>query len=258
MGVASVLTRDRSSTSVLKKVVSRRNVNRSRIRSGQDNANKKRSSLYVTLLSRLASSSHPDPNGESRLHSVLARLKTTDTKDMHALLIVDLQNDFCPGGALAVPEGDIIVPTVNQLLGNFDHVLMTQDWHPEGHQSFASSHPDHDPYDVIEVDYGEQVLWPDHCVQGTEGAEFHPELDTTHSELIIRKGFRPEIDSYSAFYENDGETPTGLAGYLRERSIDTLYLCGLAARCVLARNFKQNEGLRPIGTGTLPVNGEPN
>ncbi len=147
---------------------------------------------------------------------------------MDALLIVDLQNDFCPGGALAVPEGDTIVPTVNALAARFDHVIQTQDWHPAGHQSFASSHPDHAPMDVIEVDYGEQVLWPDHCVQGTEGAEFHPDLDTAPSELILRKGFRPEIDSYSAFYENDGTTPTGLAGYLRERGIDTLYLCGLA------------------------------
>lgn len=147
---------------------------------------------------------------------------------MDALLIVDLQNDFCPGGALPVPEGDTIVPTVNELAEDFDRVLQTQDWHPAGHQSFASSHPDHDPMDVIEVDYGEQVLWPDHCVQGTKGAEFHSDLDTTHSELIIRKGFRPDVDSYSAFYENDGETPTGLAGYLRERGIDTLYLCGLA------------------------------
>lgn len=148
---------------------------------------------------------------------------------MDALLVVDLQNDFCPGGALAVPEGDTIVPTVNELVHSFDRVVQTQDWHPAGHQSFASSHPDHAPMDVIEVDYGEQVLWPDHCVQGTEGAEFHPDLDTTQSDLIIRKGFRPDIDSYSAFYENDGETRTGLAGYLRERSIDTLYLCGLAA-----------------------------
>lgn len=147
---------------------------------------------------------------------------------MRALLIVDLQNDFCPGGALAVPEGDEIVPTVNELAEDFDHVLMTQDWHPPGHQSFASSHDGHDPYDVIEVDYGEQVLWPDHCVQGTEGAEFHSDLDTTPSELIIRKGFRPEIDSYSAFFENDDETPTGLTGYLKERGIDELFLCGLA------------------------------
>ena len=148
---------------------------------------------------------------------------------MNALLIVDMQNDFCPGGALPVPEGDEIVPLINQLADGFDHVLQTQDWHPAGHQSFASSHEGHDPYDVIEVDYGEQVLWPDHCVQGTEGAAFHPDLDTTHAELIIRKGFRPEIDSYSAFFENDGETPTGLTGYLKERGIDTLYLCGLAA-----------------------------
>jgi nicotinamidase/pyrazinamidase len=148
---------------------------------------------------------------------------------MRALLIVDMQNDFCPGGALAVPEGDEVVPVINDLANEFDHVLQTQDWHPAGHQSFASSHPQHDPYDVIEVDYGEQVLWPDHCVQGTEGAEFHPDLDTTHTELVLRKGFRPEIDSYSAFFENDGETRTGLTAYLRERGIDTLFLCGLAA-----------------------------
>jgi len=147
---------------------------------------------------------------------------------MDALLIVDMQNDFCPGGALAVPEGDAIVPQINELSAAFGSVLQTQDWHPEGHQSFASSHPDHAPYDVVEVDYGEQVLWPDHCVQGTKGAAFHPDLNTTDTELIIRKGFRPEIDSYSAFYENDGTTATGLAGYLRERGIDTLYLCGLA------------------------------
>ena len=148
---------------------------------------------------------------------------------MDALLIVDLQNDFCPGGALPVPEGDEIVPLVNQLADRFDHVIQTQDWHPEGHQSFASAHDEKEPYDVITVEYGEQVLWPDHCVQGTTGAEFHPDLDTTHAELIIRKGFRPEIDSYSAFFENDGATPTGLTGYLNERGINTLYLCGLAA-----------------------------
>ena len=147
---------------------------------------------------------------------------------MRALLIVDVQNDFCPGGALEVPEGDEVVPVINNLIGAFDHVLQTQDWHPAGHQSFASSHPQHDPYDVIEVGYGEQVLWPDHCVEGTDGASFHPDLDTTHTELVLRKGFRPEIDSYSAFFENDGETRTGLAGYLRERGIDTLYVCGLA------------------------------
>lgn len=147
---------------------------------------------------------------------------------MDALLIVDLQNDFCPGGALAVPEGDEIVPTVNELARQFDHVIQTQDWHPKGHQSFASSHPGEEPFAQVEVDYGTQTLWPDHCVQGTEGAEFHPDLDTTQSELIIRKGFRREIDSYSAFRENDGSTPTGLEGYLRERGIDTLYVVGLA------------------------------
>lgn len=147
---------------------------------------------------------------------------------MRALLIVDMQNDFCPGGALPVPEGDAIVPLINQLADRFDHVLQTQDWHPARHQSFASQHDGHDPYDTIEMPYGPQVLWPDHCVQGTAGADFHPDLDTTASELIIRKGFRPEIDSYSAFFENDGETPTGLTGYLRERGIDTLFVCGLA------------------------------
>ena len=147
---------------------------------------------------------------------------------MEALLIADVQNDFCPGGALAVPDGDAIVPVVNTLSDAFDNVLMTQDWHPPGHQSFASSHSGHDPYDVIEVEYGEQILWPDHCVQGTEGADFHPDLNLTPVELLIRKGFRPHIDSYSAFYENDRETPTGLTGYCRERGIDTLYVCGLA------------------------------
>ncbi|NBC85134.1 MAG: bifunctional nicotinamidase/pyrazinamidase [Bacteroidetes bacterium] len=147
---------------------------------------------------------------------------------MNALLIVDVQNDFCPGGALAVPEGDEVVPIINDLSDAFDHVIQTQDWHPAGHQSFASSHPGHDPMDEIEVEYGQQTLWPDHCVQGTDGAEFHPDLNTTRSELIIRKGFRPEIDSYSAFFENDNETPTGLTGYLRERDIDTLFVVGLA------------------------------
>ncbi len=146
-----------------------------------------------------------------------------------ALLIIDLQNDFCPGGALAVPEGDEIVPTVNRLAERFDHVLQTQDWHPAGHRSFASAHDGKAPMDSIRMDYGEQILWPDHCIQGTEGAAFHPDLDTTRTELILRKGFRPEIDSYSAFYENDHETPTGLTSYLRERGIEALYLCGLAA-----------------------------
>lgn len=147
---------------------------------------------------------------------------------MEALLIVDLQNDFCPGGALEVENGDKIIPAINKLSQQFDAVIQTQDWHPDGHSSFASSHEGKEPYDTIEMKYGEQVLWPDHCVQGSKGASFHPDLNTTHSQLIIRKGFRPEIDSYSAFYENDQKTVTGLTGYLNNRSIDTLYVCGLA------------------------------
>ncbi|HKJ31939.1 MAG TPA: bifunctional nicotinamidase/pyrazinamidase [Balneolales bacterium] len=147
---------------------------------------------------------------------------------MNALLIIDVQNDFCPGGALAVPDGDQVVPVINKLIPQFDHVLQTQDWHTEGHSSFASSHSGKNPFDTIETDYGEQVLWPDHCVQGSNGAAFHNDLMTTKSELIIRKGFRKEIDSYSAFFENDHKTPTGLTGYLRERDIDELYMVGLA------------------------------
>lgn len=147
---------------------------------------------------------------------------------MKALLIVDIQNDFCPGGALAVPDGDAIIPTVNQLIEHFDVILQTQDWHPEGHSSFASSHEGKEPYDTIEVDYGTQVLWPDHCVQGTNGAEFHSDLNTLKSQVIIRKGFRKAIDSYSTFFENDQETTTGLTGYLQQRGITDLYTVGLA------------------------------
>mgnify|MGYP006271777987 CR=1 FL=1 len=147
---------------------------------------------------------------------------------MKALLIVDLQNDFCEGGALEVPDGSSIVPTVNELIDNFDIVLQTQDWHPDGHSSFASSHKDKSPNDTIELDYGTQVLWPDHCVQGSDGAEFHPELNTLKSQVIIRKGFRRDIDSYSAFFENDQHTKTGLTGYLQTRGITDLYTVGLA------------------------------
>ncbi|HMB91884.1 MAG TPA: bifunctional nicotinamidase/pyrazinamidase [Rhodothermales bacterium] len=147
---------------------------------------------------------------------------------MKALLVIDVQNDFCPGGSLAVPDGDAIIPHVNGLASSFEHVILTQDWHPQGHHSFASSHADRQPYDTVDLAYGEQVLWPDHCVQGTRGAAFHPALHQDRAELILRKGFRRTIDSYSAFFENDQKTPTGLAGYLRERSIDTLYLVGLA------------------------------
>jgi nicotinamidase/pyrazinamidase len=145
-----------------------------------------------------------------------------------ALLVIDLQNDFCPGGSLAIAGGDEIVPTVNALAARFDHVILTQDWHPAGHISFASAHPGAEPYSAIDAPYGPQALWPDHCVQNTAGAAFHPALAVPHAELILRKGFRAEIDSYSAFLENDHFTPTGLAGYLRERGLRRLFLCGLA------------------------------
>lgn len=145
-----------------------------------------------------------------------------------ALIVIDVQNDFCPGGALAVPDGDEVVPVINRLIEQFDHVLLTQDWHPADHLSFASSHAGKSPYDTVRLSYGDQILWPDHCVQGTSGAEFHPDLDWTKAQLVIRKGFRREIDSYSAFFENDGSTPTGLTGYLRERGIGRIVLTGLA------------------------------
>lgn len=145
-----------------------------------------------------------------------------------ALIVIDVQNDFCPGGALAVTGGDEIVPMVNRLVGEFDHVVLTQDWHPAGHSSFASTHPGKNPFETTEMPYGTQTLWPDHCVQGTDGAAFHADLEWTKAELVIRKGFRPAIDSYSAFFENDRRTPTGLAGYLRERGISDLTLVGLA------------------------------
>ena len=144
------------------------------------------------------------------------------------LLIIDVQNDFCPGGALAVADGDATVPVINRLSERFGHVAVTQDWHPSGHSSFASSHPGSSAFETIAMPYGPQTLWPDHCVQGTSGAALHPLLSTERAELIIRKGFRPEIDSYSAFFENDQRTPTGLAGYLRERGLKKIFLVGLA------------------------------
>jgi nicotinamidase/pyrazinamidase len=147
--------------------------------------------------------------------------------DNRALIVIDVQNDFCPGGALAVAGGDQIVPGVNALMADFGAVILTQDWHPAGHGSFASSHPGAAPYSLTEMPYGPQVLWPDHCVQGTTGAAFHPGL-RTDADLIIRKGFRTGIDSYSAFFENDHATPTGLEGYLRTRGLTDLTLVGLA------------------------------
>lgn len=146
----------------------------------------------------------------------------------HALIVIDLQVDFCPGGALAVSEGDAIVGRVNALMAQAGTVVLTQDWHPAGHASFASSHPGRAPFETVAMPYGPQVLWPDHCVQGTPGAAFHPALDTTRAAAIIRKGMSPGIDSYSAFFENDRTTPTGLAGWLRERGIARLSFAGLA------------------------------
>ena len=144
------------------------------------------------------------------------------------LIVVDVQNDFCPGGALAVPRGDEIIPIVNRLAARFRNVVLTQDWHPHGHSSFASSHPGKRPFETIVMPYGQQILWPDHCVQSTPGAEFHPALHAPHATLIVRKGFDRAIDSYSAFYENDRKTPTGLVGYLRERGLSRVFFAGLA------------------------------
>jgi nicotinamidase/pyrazinamidase len=148
--------------------------------------------------------------------------------DDYALVVIDVQNDFCPGGALAVAGGDEVVPLINALSRDFEHVILTQDWHPSGHSSFASSHGGKKPFETITMPYGEQTLWPDHCIQGTDGADFHPGLEWTRAELVLRKGFRKAIDSYSAFYENDHNTPTGLAGYLGERGISQITLAGLA------------------------------
>jgi len=148
--------------------------------------------------------------------------------DKDALLIVDIQNDFLPGGSLAVPKGVEIVPVVNRLATMFPHVVLTQDWHPKDHLSFASSHPGRKLFETITVSYGEQILWPDHCVQGTKGAAFSRSLDVPHAELVLRKGFDRSIDSYSAFYENDHVTPTGLSGYLRQRGFARVFIAGLA------------------------------
>ena len=150
-------------------------------------------------------------------------LRSTD-----ALLVIDMQLDFLPGGALAVADGDAILPGINALAAHFDHVILTQDWHPRGHISFASTHGKQPFVDTVQAAYGTQTLWPDHCLQGSPGAALHPALDIPHAELILRKGFRRDIDSYSAFTENDGITPTGLAGYLRERGLTRLFFTGLA------------------------------
>jgi nicotinamidase/pyrazinamidase len=144
------------------------------------------------------------------------------------LIVIDVQNDFCPGGALAVANGDAVIAAIHCIAPKFEHILLTQDWHPAGHSSFASSHPGRQPFEQIELGYGKQTLWPDHCVQLGEGADFHPGLKLSQAELILRKGFRRNIDSYSAFFENDRTTSTGLAGYLRERSLHRVFFAGLA------------------------------
>jgi nicotinamidase/pyrazinamidase len=155
----------------------------------------------------------------------------SQTATMHEsdlLLVIDPQLDFCATGRLAVADGDAVMPLINQLAFRFEHIILTQDWHPAGHSSFASTHPGRQPFETIQAVYGPQTLWPDHCIQGSRGAQFHPDLDIPHVELILRKGFRPAIDSYSAFTENDKTTPTGLAGYLHERGFKRIFLAGLA------------------------------
>lgn len=164
-----------------------------------------------------------EPDKKRRCQDLTTIDNTTD-----CFIVIDVQNDFCSGGALEVPAGDEVVPVVNALSGLFAHRVLTQDWHPAGHLSFASTHPDKVPYESIELNYGTQVLWPDHCIQGSFGAEFHADLQVTSAELIIRKGFRPAIDSYSAFAENDQTTMTGLSGYLKTRGFKRLFLSGLA------------------------------
>jgi nicotinamidase/pyrazinamidase len=163
--------------------------------------------------------------GEGKMREAFGAARRGDGE---VLIVVDVQNDFCPGGALAVPDGDAVVPAINRLAAQFAHVVLTQDWHPPGHSSFAGSHPGRRPFETIEAAYGEQTLWPEHCVQETRGAAFHPALAVPHAELVLRKGFRRAIDSYSAFRENDRRTPTGLAAYLSERGFERLTLCGLA------------------------------
>ena len=148
--------------------------------------------------------------------------------DNRVLIIVDVQNDFCPGGRLAVPDGDAVVPVINRLARGFENIVLTQDWHPEGHISFASSHAGRKPFDLVTLGYGAQVLWPEHCIQGTTGAEFHPGLHVPHAQMIVRKGYRPDVDSYSGFLEADRKTPTGLGGYISERGLTQATIVGLA------------------------------
>lgn len=177
-------------------------------------------------------------------------VRTVNPAETDALLVIDVQIDFCPGGALAVPRGDDIVPVVNALAHRFGHVVLTQDWHPAGHSSFASSHPGRKPFDTVQLAYGAQVLWPDHCVQATRGAAFHPGLDIPHAGLVLRKGCDRAIDSYSAFRENDRATSTGLHGYLRERGVSRVFLAGLALDFCVAYSA---EDARRLGMPALVI-----
>jgi len=167
-----------------------------------------------------------------------------------ALLVVDVQNDFCPGGRLAVQKGDEIVPLVNALAMRFENVVLTQDWHPPGHRSFATSHPGKKPFDTVKLPYGEQVLWPDHCVQGSDGAALRKDLSIAHAQLVVRKGWHREVDSYSAFLEADRKTRTGLRGYLDERGIGRVFVCGLATDFCVAWTALD---ARKLGFGALVV-----
>jgi nicotinamidase/pyrazinamidase len=166
--------------------------------------------------------------GAARMAAAQAGSMKMKPTAQDVLLVIDVQNCFTPGGSLAVKEGDQIIPLINRLARGFEHVVLTQDWHTPGHISFASSHAGKKPFETTQLSYGTQVLWPDHCVQGTPGADLHRDLRIPHAELIIRKGYRKHVDSYSAFYEADGKTPTGLTGYLRDRGLTQVFLVGLA------------------------------
>ena len=169
-----------------------------------------------------------------------------------ALIVIDVQNDFCPGGALAVADGDAIIPRINAMMSGFPVVVLTQDWHPANHSSFADTHPGAAPFSTIEMPYGTQVLWPRHCVQGTTGAEFHADLHSDPAQLVIRKGFRTGIDSYSAFFENDRTTPTGVDGYLRTRGVTSVSLVGLATDFCVAYSALD---ARRLGYGVTVLQG---
>ncbi len=170
------------------------------------------------------------------------------TSKSDALIVVDVQRCFTKGGSLAVPDGDAIVPLINDIAKKFANVVLTQDWHTPGHVSFASSHPGKKPFDVIDLPYGKQVLWPDHCVQGTEGAGLHPDLAIPHAQLVIRKGYNKDVDSYSAFLEADAKTNTGLGGYLKARAINRVFVCGLATDFCVAWTAQdaRKEGLEAL------------